>query len=169
MKNTLVQRSHRAGRYMKDLNKTWHGSKIHQIGFRLSDSEFETLTQMLQCGVSLSNWVSYVMMQFVALQSIELAPAESERVQAALLWVPPSPTPHLKNCKVATRPRDLFMAHFPGQPISRMVRWAMLDEAARKLATPPPPIQLSSYRPVLFPQMAELTGYLNPATGDDPE
>ena len=144
-----VNNSHKRGRYIKDADKVLHGPKTTQIGFRLSGPENETIARVVtHWGISFANWVSYSMLRFIEMQQAEPFPNLSTRLTQLRGWTSPSPTPHLRGCLVAESVRERFMRDLTGIPISRAVRWVLLDEAPRALATPSKAERLTAYEAV---------------------
>lgn len=132
----LFNRSHGKG-YLKEESTMRYGIKTEQLGLRLSTIEMELIAKVREHdGISLTTWATFAMLRFVEYQDKEIVHWESERLRKMQAWTPPSPAPHAVNCRVATRVRKPFRLMTPGLKFATAVRWVMLDEAPRILATP---------------------------------
>ena len=134
---STFNRSHRSGKYIGEEGKARFGRcKDGQIGLRLAPEELQVAVRVCaHWEVGFSTWVNFSVLRFIEYQRAELLPLYSLRVQAIRAWVPPAAA-HAKNVKIMNSIKDEFMQPLGGCPCATAVRWAILDEAARALATP---------------------------------
>lgn len=120
-----------------DEGKQRFGLKDTQLGLRLSDMELETLTRVqAHWGLSLSDWVTYALLRFVAYQRVQPTYNLSPRALALCSWIPLSPAPHFRHCRVGRKVKAPFMYFADIPTFATAARWVLLDEASRVLATP---------------------------------
>lgn len=128
--------THRSG-YVKDENKVRHGAKTEQVGLRLSQLEEETIQRVCaHWNISFTAWATYAVMRFTEYMTGEPKPWLSDRMKEMRAWSPPSPAIHPRSLRVATRVRTPFMQHLGDIKCGTAVRWVLMDEAQRALATP---------------------------------